>query len=175
MKELEKQILACCLHEDKYKEVSFLEAKDFTDYPDAPCKSAWAIIAKNKGKDIYTLDAMKEVPENVKYWMYSLEFSVVGYMKHRNFSLYLLETRFKRLLADLLSQLSVNTKNALERELLNESLLAVTRQDIFDLSDNLLEYLGHHASDNTKGRISAFLNYRDKRANEAKSVFNEHR
>ena len=60
MKKLEQQIIAACLHEDKYKEVSFLEANDFTNYPNFPCRSAWSIIQGNNGKDIFSLDASIE-------------------------------------------------------------------------------------------------------------------
>lgn len=172
MKELERIIISSCFGEDQYRKVSFLEPEDFTNYPGKPYREFFKMIEKTKADSetfINCLQACNDLRLKKLLFEHS---SILGYNNPDRYALKLLEIRFETLFANLLSKLSSESKKAVESEVLNEALFKLVKPetDVFDLSDHLLEYLGVHASDRTKNRITSFLEYRDKRAKEAKQV-----
>ena len=162
MKELEGLILGSIVSENKFKEVSFLESKDFNNYQDKPYRKYFEIIEDSKNKpDVYysLIKGCKKSKLNVINEVLILS----AYHNLFKYALELLEHRFKSTLSGLLVNLSLNTKNVLESNLLDEANSLILKEDIFKLGDNLLEYLGHQASDNTKSRINDYLSWRNKR------------
>jgi hypothetical protein len=165
----EKMLIASVYSEDTYKEVSFLEPKDFTNLS---YTFFWELLQKHEGdviKALNSLDIKANKQLSKEIFTYS---NLLGCNNYIRIALMLVENRFKSLLSVLLSDLSINSKNALEVNLLNECISAITKHDIFQLSDGLLEYLGHQASDHTKKRITDYLQYMDKRIEEIKEVRN---
>lgn len=167
MKEVEKMIIDSCYGEEQYKKVSFLEPNDFAD---RNYRKYFHLMKESKG-DIVKLMASIHNQKQILSIVFQL-CSVSGVNNVQKFALLLLEIRFKYLLAILLTELSVKTQNHLEASLLNNLTLSISSVDIFDLSDSLLEYLGHQASNYTKSRINSFLQYRDERIRKAKEVIN---
>ena len=95
-----------------------------------------------------------------------------AYHNLHSYALYLLEIRFKSTLSSLLVNLSLNSKNVLESNLLDEANSSIINEDIFVLGDNLLDYLGHQANDNTTSRIKSYLKWRNKRIELTKQIIN---
>jgi len=169
MKELQGLILGSIVSENKYKEVSFLEANDFNNYEGKPYKKYFEIIEGSKNKpDVYYSLIKGCKKQNIELIEEVLVLS--AYHNLFNYSIELIENRFKSVLSILLVNLSLSTKNVLESELLNESNNLIVKEDIFILGDNLLEYLGHQASDNTTNRIQSYLDWRNKRIESTKQV-----
>ena len=173
MKELEQMIIGSCFGEDQYRQISFLEANDFTNYPEKPFREFWKLLEINKAYDLTLMKVLSKCQDQHLKNLLMLNCDVVAAANLHRYALCLLETRFKALLITLLVNLSNDSKNALEVELLSHCQVAVIKEDLFDLSDNLIEYLGSQASEGTKRRINDFLKYRDRRVNEAKKVINE--
>ena len=164
MKYLEKLILGACYGEMNIKLVSFLEPKDFAHEIH---QELFRAIKENG-------DMIEAIRNNYHLKDEMIGYSnLLGYTHPDRLGLRLLEYRFKTLLSTLLGKLSVGTKNTLEAAILNESLMRIPEVDIFDLSDNLVEYLGSHASDNTISRIRSFIDYRNRRVEQAKKIINE--
>jgi hypothetical protein len=164
MKHLEQLILGACYGEDNLSRVSFLVPTDFADYTH---QILFQAIQKHGGM-------IEAIQNNHQYKNEMIGYSnLMGTAYPERLGLKLLEMRFKGLLTVLLTKLSLETKNALETNILNEAIMQIPTADIFDLSDYLIEYLGHHASDYTKNRISSFLVYRDKRIVEVKLITDE--
>lgn len=173
MKELEKIIIGCCFGEGQYKRISFLEAKDFTNYPGKPYREYFSLIKKTESTTNVFLEALAKCKTIAVRRLLAEEANLLGVNVPERYGLKLLEVRFQTLFADLLVQLSNGTRNTVERDLLNKAIVSLPDVDIFDLSDHLIEYLGLQASDLTKNRITSFLEYRDKRIDNAKKVINE--
>lgn len=173
MRELEERIISSVFGEDQYRKVSFLEPEDFTNYPGYPYKEFFKLIKQTKGESGTLIECLINCKSRELKSILQDQSNLLGYNYPENNALKLLEIRFKGLFINLLVKLSNESKNTVEKELLNESNLMVIRADIFDLSDHILEYIGVHASDFTKDRIGSFLSYRDKRVNEAKQVINK--
>jgi len=165
MKYLEQLILGACYGEVNFKKVSFLEPSDFSNK--RRCELFRAIM-ENRGDMIEAIRNNHHLKNDMVGYS-----NLLGYTHPERLGLNLLEHRFKALLSTLLGKLSVSTKNSLEAAILNESLMRIPEVDIFDLSDYILEYLSHHASDNTTNRINAFLKYRDMRILKAKEVIDK--
>jgi hypothetical protein len=169
MKELQGLILGSIVSENQYNKVSFLEANDFNNYESKPYKKYFEIIEGTENKpDVYynLIKTCKKL--NIEVIDEVLILS--AYHNLLNYSIELLETRFKSTLSSLLVNLSLNTKNVLESDILNESNSLIISEDIFILGDNILEYIGHQASDNTTKRINDYLSWRDKRIEKVKEV-----
>ena len=173
MKELEKIIIGCCFGEDQYKRVSFLEAKDFTNYPGKPYREYFKLMEETGAKADVFLTALATCKNKSLRSLLGEQSNVLGVNHPERYGLRLLEVRFKTLFVNLLVQLSNDTKSPVERQLLHDALLSIDDVDIFDLSDHLLEYLGLQATEQTKSRIGSYLDYRNKRIAEAKKVINE--
>jgi len=164
MKELEQLLLGACYGEDNFNKVSFLESSDFTNKSRCDLFQA---IKENRG------DMIEAIRNNHHLKNDMIGYSnLLGYTHPERLGLKLLEYRFKTLLSTLLVNLSNSTKNDLECKLLHELILSIPRVDIFDISDSILEYLGHQASDYTNGRVNSFLKYRDLRIKKAREVIN---
>lgn len=172
MRELEERIINSVFGEDQYRKVSFLEPEDFTNYPGYPYKEYFKLIKKTNAKEDTLMECLINSENKELKGLLSDQSNLLGYNYPERSALKLLEIRFKGLFINLLVKLSSESKNSVERELLNESNLMVIKSDIFDLSDHILEYLGVHANVHTKARIKSFLQYRDKRVNEARKVIN---
>ena len=173
MKELEQIIIGSCFGEDQYKKVSFLEPEDFTNYPNKPFREYFKLLKKTKAESNYLVECLSVCNDKNVYLILCQQNNLLGANNIDRFAIKLLEVRFKTLLIDLLTKLSYNSKNALEAELLNASLMSIPRVDIFDLSDNIIEYLGVHIAANTRNRIESFIKYRNDRVQKAKEVINE--
>jgi len=168
MRELERTIIGACYGESQYQRVAFLEPKDFTVIA---YSRYFQLIQANKGNMPEVFEMLRDADETIKSEVFILT-TLSGANQIENFALKLLEMRFKRLLIVLLGDLSIKTKNSLERDLLIECQSSVLQSDIFDLSDNMLEYIGIQASEYTKCRIGDFLKYRDERSLKAKEIIN---
>lgn len=172
MKEIEQLIISSVFGEDNYRKVSFLEPNDFKDYPTKPFRSLWKLIDEHKAYDLTVLTILaKSKNEDLKQFMLG-QCDIVTATHIQRYALILLENRFKTLFLTLLVKLSNDVLNVLERQLLGEIQSEVLKQDIFELTDNVIDYLGSQGSDTTKNRINDFISYRDKRANEAKRIIN---
>lgn len=169
MSQLEKTLIASIFSEETYSKVSFLEAKDFTD---KTYQFFWDLISRYDGDVIKAMGNLeltdkKELSKQV--FTYS---TLLGSNNIERVALNMIELRFKRLLNALLTDLSRKTKNRLEADLLNECVLAIPDNDIFELSEGVLEYLGHQSSDHTKERLNSYLKYVDERCETVKKVIN---
>ena len=173
MKELEQIIISTCFGEDQYKKVSFLEPEDFTNYPSKPYKEYFKLLKEVDANELCLVEALSKCKNNnLKLMMFQYSTSL-GANNIDRYAVKLLEIRFKTLLASLVNHLAIHTNKDAERDLLNEASLLIIDSDVFDLSDYLLEYLGAHASNYTKGRINDFLSYRNRRLETVKKVINE--
>lgn len=172
MRELEQIIIGCCFGEDQYRKLSFLEAEDFTNYPGKPYREFFRLIKKTGSTTNVFLEALAKCKNIEVRRLLGEEANVLGYNAPDRYGLKLLEVRFQTLLADLLVKISSTTKNVLERDLLNKLLLSIPNVDIFDLSDSIIDYLGHQMSPYTKNRIESFILYRNNRIQKAKEVIN---
>ncbi|MFY0655054.1 MAG: hypothetical protein JXQ96_23700 [Cyclobacteriaceae bacterium] len=167
MKELQGLILGSIVSENKYKEVSFLESNDFNNYEGKPYKKYFEIIEGSNNKPDVYYSLIKECKkQNIEVIEEVLVLS--AYHNLFNYSIELIEMRFKSTLSSLLVNLSLGSKNVLESNLLDEANLLILKEDIFILGDNLLEYLGHQASNNTTRRINDYLTWRNKRIENVK-------
>ena len=173
MKELEQIIIGSIFGEDQYRKVSFLEPDDFSNYPSKPYREYFKLIKEVDADEECLVEALSKCKDmNLKLMMFTYSTSL-GANNPERYAVKLVEIRFKRVFALLVHNLSLSTKKDSERALLNEASLMVNDADVFELSDYLLEYLGHHATDYTIGRINSFLSYRNKRLDTVKKVINE--
>lgn len=172
MRELEEQIIGSVFGEDQYRKVSFLEANDFKNYQGRPYRLFWQMVQDNKSYNLTLIRIIVKTKNEELNDVLRIAGNLVCFNNVENLGLLLIEARFKTLLSGLLGKLSFESKNRLEAEILGECQIAVSNQDVFDLSDNLIEYIGAHASKTTTKRINDFIAYRDRRANEAKQVIN---
>ena len=175
MMELEQLIIGCCFGEDQYKRVSFLEPSDFSNYPNKPYRDFFKLMKKANTENNVLSECIVKCEDDTLKALIMEQTTSLGMNYPERIAILLLEIRFKTLLSDLLVKLLDNAENPSERELLKESwhTLNNTNTDVFDLSDHLLEYMGNLASDFTKDRINAFIEYRNKRGYNAKKVINE--
>jgi len=72
----------------------------------------------------------------------------------------------------LLYDMVISSENDLEANLLKECFDSVDSTDVFDLSYNINEYLGHHGSLQVKQRVTDFCNYINKRVESVKECIN---
>ena len=175
MIELEKTIIGSCFGEDQFKKVSFLEPDDFTNYPQKPYREYFKLLKKTNAEQDCLIECLQHCEDKGIYNLLCEQTNLLGLNNIDRFALKLLEMRFKALLMDLLTKLSMTSKKSVERELLREACLTLVKPetDVFELSDNLQEYIGVHISDHTKNRLDSFLTYRDKRVEKAKQTINE--
>lgn len=167
MKELQGLIIGSVVSENKYKEVSFLEPEDFTNYPQKPYRDYYKLIQEsNRKPDVFL--SLVQTCKNRDVQLMDEVLVLSAYHNLFKYALHLLEQRFKNTLSSLLVNLSLNTNNTLESNLLDEQNLLILNEDIFVIGDNLLEYLGHQASNNTTKRISDYLKWRNKRIENVK-------
>lgn len=169
---LEATIISSIFGQDNYEEVSFLRAEDFTDYKGKLYRRFWELIREEKA---YNLTVYRLALKTENKGLISIledEIQIVAYNNVQRIAVLMVERRFKRLLNELLCQLSSKSKSRLERELLIELQMAVKDEDIFDLSDGMIEYLGVHCSDYALKYLNGFLKYRDDRVSEVKKVIN---
>lgn len=169
MSSLEKMIVESVYSEERFEQVSFLDEKDFTNLTYG---FYWGLISKFKG-DVITALGTLEIEGRKDLCMAVYNFSTLsGCNNLERIATEVVEMRFKRLLIHLLTDLSKETKNRLESEMLNECILAVPNNDVFELSYGILEYIGHQASALTKKRITDYLKYVDGRCDKIKNVIN---
>lgn len=175
MKELEGIIIGSCFGEDQYKKVSFLEPEDFTNYPYKPFREYFKLLKKTKAESNYLVECLSVCNDKNIYLLLCQQNNLLGANNIDRFAIKLLEVRFKTLLMGLLTNLSFSSQKTVERELLNEACLTLgsVETDVFDLSDNIIEYIGVHISPHTENRVKSFLSYRNKRMETAKKVINE--
>lgn len=166
MSYLEQMILGACYGEENIHRLSFLEHSDFT-------VKIYGKLFHEIKKHGTMIDAVLN-NHNLKDAMIAYS-TLMGTLHPERLGLRLMEARFKTLLGVLLLKLSEDSNNALEVAILDEAITKIKTADIFDLSDYLLEYLGHQASPNTTNRINAFLRYRNERIATAKKVIDEFR
>ena len=171
MKELQGMIIGSIVGENQYNKVSFLEAEDFNNFSGKPYREYYKLIEQSKRKPDVFLSLVQEC-KNRDVQLMDEVLVLSAYHNLHNYALWLLESRFKSTLSVLLVNLSLCTKNALESNLLNELNSSILIEDIFVIGDNLLDYLGHQASDNTKQRINSYLSWRNKRIEKTKKVIN---
>ena len=170
MREIEELIIGCCILEDNFKKVSFLEPNDFNNHIDKPYRDFFKLIKSTGAKKNIFIEVLSKSESKRFRSLLNESFHMTASNNPVELGVMLLGFRFKRVLADLLSNLSANSKNALERDLLNRVSMKINTIDIFDLADNIIEYLGVHASESTKSRINSYIQYRDSRVKEAKEV-----
>ena len=166
---LEKMLISGVFNESRYNEVSFI---DFSDFENKDYRYFWQLIKSHNGdviKAISTLELAKRKDLALRVFDYSTLQSCNNLQK---IALNIVELRFKRLLTDLLINLSNDTKNPLESNLLLECENGIHNHDIFNLMDGLLEYLGHQVNEYTVKRITDYLKYVDSRVEKIKSVCN---
>ena len=175
MKELEQMIIGSCFGEDQYKKVSFLEPEDFTNYPNKPYKEYFKLLKKTNAESNHLIECLSNCNDKNVYILLCQQTNLLGANNVDRLAMKLLEIRFKTLLMDLLTNLSFDTQKTVERELLNEACLTLVKYDtdVFDLSDNIIEYIGVHISPHTEKRVNSFLAYRNKRVETAKKIINE--
>lgn len=172
MREIEELVIGCCILEDNFKKVSFLEPNDFNNHIDKPYRDFFKLIKSTGAKKNTFIEALSN-PESKRFRsLLNESFHMTASNSPEILGLKLLEFRFKKVLADLLSNLSARSKNALECDLLNRVSMKINTINVFDLADNIIEYLGVHASESTKSRINSYIQYRDNRVKEAKEVIN---
>ena len=170
MREKEKLVIGCCILEDNFKKVSFLEPNDFNNHIDKPYRDFFKLIKSTGAKKNIFIEVLSK-PESKRFRsLLNESFHMTASNNPIELGVMLLGFRFKKVLADLLSNLSANSKNSLERDLLSRVSMKINTIDIFDLADNIIEYLGVHASESTKSRINSYIQYRDSRVKEAKEV-----
>ena len=119
MKELQGMIIGSIVGENQYNKVSFLEAEDFTNYPDKPYRDYYKLIKKSKKKTRCFFELVQEC-KNRDIQLMDEVLVLSAYHNLRSYALWLVESRFKSTLSALLVNLSLNTKNALESNLLGE-------------------------------------------------------
>ena len=160
MKHLEQMIIGSAIGEGQYSKIEFLEAEDFVYY-----REYWRLAKHHKGDLIKMVQNYPDDARDNIVNICNLAGSTDIYMN----AVLLTELRFKRLLDTLLYNLSKTTLNALESNLLIEAKELIPSEDIFDLSDILIKYIGHQITPPTKKRIEDFLKYRDGRVKIIKS------
>lgn len=163
MKQLEKDIMAIILNEGQYDRISFLEADDFNNYSGFNFRDCFKLIEDLKGDIVSIHIKMIKSPLKSIYVMQQEPINSVVLCNLEKFSIYLIEIRFKKVFSILLDDLILNSKSDIEKSMIEEYQLEITRTDIFVLTDSFLEYLGHHSSDYTKIRVDAFLKWREKK------------
>jgi len=169
MKQLEKDIMSIILNEGQYDRISFLEAEDFNNYSGFNFKDCFKLIEELKGNVMSIHIKIIKSPLKSIYMMQQEPINSVVLCNLEKFAIYLIEIRFKKVFSILLNDLILNSKSDIEKSMIEEYQLEITRTDIFVLTDSFLEYLGHHSSDYTKSRVNAFLNWRDRRVMKIKS------
>jgi hypothetical protein len=167
MIELQKMILAAIYSDDSFARVSFLRSEDFMNYENNPLKTCFELIIKAKG-NLLSNALIKIENKHLLHYMIGLSSSgVINNLEY--YALSLAETRIREVFKLLLIQLSSKTKNALESKIIDDCVIALETEDVFKLSEVILEFLGAQASNYSKKRISDFLKYRDKRIAEIKN------
>lgn len=165
-------IIGSIVSENQYNKVSFLEANDFTNYSEKPYRDYYKLIQQSNRKPDVLLSLIQE-SKNRDIQLIDELLIMSAYHNLRSYALWLVESRFKSTLSGLLVNLSLDSKNVLEANLLGELNSSVLKEDIFIIGDNLLDYLGHQASGNTKRRINSYLDWRNKRIETTKTTINE--
>jgi hypothetical protein len=169
MKELQGMIIGSIVGENQYKKVSFLEAEDFTNYPDKPYRDYYKLIQKSECKPDVFLSLLQQC-KNRNIQLMDEVLVLSAYHNLHKYALYLLEIRFKSTLSSLLVNLSLDSKNVLESSLLDEINSGIIKEDIFVVGDNILDYLGRQASSNTTNRINSYISWRNKRIKLTKTI-----
>ena len=163
---IERQIISSVYSEEMYQDVQFLEPNDFTN---PLYRHLWKLIQESEGdtlKVLLSIDNPTQVQyhDEVRRAMAGVSMARVGQM-----GLYLVERRFKTLFTILFEDLMSKTKSDVEKSMIVEVWKSIEKEDIFILSDNVLAYLGDHATKYTTERINAFISYRTKRINDIKN------
>lgn len=167
---IDREVISTVFHEERYNEAAFLEPSDFEC---KDCDFLWSIIQKFKGDTVKMLASMDK-QTRIKYLdVVQSAFLGVGIENVSYMGLYILERKFKTLFKSLLNQLITKSSRDVEKTLLSEIVKSVDSQDIFDVSDHAIDYLGAHATDSTRKRINDFLNYRQKRIDKIKTMQDE--
>jgi len=169
MKTIEKNIISSVFDEESYNKVSFLIPDDF---PSKRAQYFWSAITEEKG-DIVKVVLKLEGSNRNDLINEMMNMGTVHNVNNvRRMSLLILEMRFKKLLKVLLYDMLVSSENDLEANLLKECFDSVDSTDVFDLSYNINEYLGHHGSLQVKQRVTDFCNYVNKRVESVKECIN---
>ena len=169
MKQLEKDIMAIILNAGQYDRISFLEAEDFNNYSGFNFRDCFKLVEELKGNVMSIHIKMIQSPLKSIYVMQQEPINSVVLCNLEKFAIYLIEIRFKKVFSILLDDLILNSKSDIEKSMIEEYQLEITRTDIFVLTDSFLEYLGHHSSDYTKSRVEAFLKWREKKVMKIKN------
>jgi len=169
MKKLEQDIMSIILNEGQYSRVSFLESSDFNNYQEFNFKDCFSLIEQLKCNAIDIHIKMIKSPLKSILWLQSYPINSVVLCNLEKLCIYLIEIRFKKVFGVLLDDLILKSKSDIERSMIEEYQMEITRTDIFVLADSFMEYLGHHASDYSKSRVEAYLKWRDKRVSNIKN------
>jgi hypothetical protein len=166
MKELERELMVIAINDGQYDRISFLESIDFTDFYS---KSLYTTIEERSGDVMSTYLHLTLNSLESFIWLQSQPINPVTFCNMESIAILILQNRFKKEFAKLLDKLVVATDSDIERSLIEEFQLELD-QDVFVLGDSFLEYLGHHASDHTKTRVSDYLSWRDGRVSRVKEI-----
>lgn len=164
---IEFEIISTVCSENRYQEVSFLDKGDFSD---KECQMLWGVLKAFNGDIIEVVKSLDQ--KGRESYSNTLKKAFIGSSATnlQRLSVYLVEKRFKDWFITLLEDLIAKSQNIVEKARLVEALNSCPKQDIFVLSDNIIEYLGRETSTYTRDRITAFLDYRQKRINQIKQV-----
>ena len=166
--EIERRIISTSLGEGSFELVKFLRKEDFSSKSYAEMFS----IMKKSHEEGSVLKSYLDNSFLELCKQNDLTTDLASYSNIQYLAVLLSELSFKRLLLNLLGKLSLASKNRLEVDLLNELNVEVSRRDIFDMNEILIEYLGVHASENTLTRINQYLDYVKDRILEIKRIVN---
>ena len=166
--EIERRIISTSLGEGSFELVKFLRNEDFSSKSYAEMFS----IMKKSHEEGSVLKSYLDKSFLELCKQNDLTTDLASYSNIQYLAVLLSELSFKRLLLNLLGKLSLASKNRLEVDLLNELNVEVSRRDIFDMNEILIEYLGVHASENTLTRINQYLDYVKNRILEIKRIVN---
>jgi hypothetical protein len=157
---IQRSIIAGSVAEGKFERVSFLEPSDF-DFIHEPI---WKVILDAKG-DLIT------VYKNSKTEYFKI-YLAADYTYIERYALFLLETRFKTLLIALLMDIAQKSKDATEGLILTNTIKEINEgeKDVFELIDNVPEYLKPFVSSNAYDRVMKMQEYVNKRGEKVKEV-----
>lgn len=164
---LEREIISSCYSEEMYNDCKFLEPKDFQN---KNLRTLWEMLQLNNGDTVKVINSIKADTRQAIINEVQTCSMGAAHTRLSQMALCLVEKRFKRLFNTTLNDLFARSESNVEKSLIQECIKSVDSEDIFILSDHSLDYIGDHATTYTKQRLSAFLDYRNKRIEKIKQI-----
>ncbi len=167
---LEREIISTCYSEEMYNECKFLEPKDFQN---KNLRTLWEMLQHEKGDIVKVFNSIDSKTRTSVISEIQAASMGSSHTRVAQMALCLVEKRFKALFKRTLSELLGKVSNTSEKSLIMDCFKSVEKEDVFILSDHVLDYIGQHASTYTTERINAFLDYRNKRIDTIRQITNQ--